>query len=267
MRILISFVFVFLVSIQSFAQQKEGWNLVFHDEFDSTKLDYSKWMDEFPWGRHVCSTRDYSYCTAGKNTSFSSGNLIMITKNESVTEKAVWYEQDDKILCDNKPNYRTFSYTTAMLYSKQEFLHGYFEVRCKISKGKGLWPAFWLYGSDADEIDIFEMFGTHKGKLNTNIHYKLPQKSHEKIVNFKNKNIFSAQFNIIAAEWSPDKIIWLFNGDTIAIAEHNFSKPMHIIAGMGVYEKVDKQNKKKAKKVFPATYEIDYIRVYQRKEK
>lgn len=252
-------------SLLSFLQQKEGWNLVFHDEFDSVRLDYNKWMDAFPWGRHVCSTRDYAYCTEGKNASITSGILTMITKKETVTARSVGYEPDDKILCDNKPNYRTFYYTTAMLYSRQEFLYGYFEMRFKVSKGKGLWPAFWLYGYDADEIDIFEMFGTHEGKLKTNIHYKQPQQLHENVFKAKNKDFFSMQFNVIAVEWAPGSITWFFNGDTVAVVKHEFTRPMHVIAGMGVYDKVDKQSKKKAKKIFPATYEIDYIRVYQRK--
>ena len=265
MRILISFVFLFLVSIQSSAQQKEGWNLVFHDEFDSTKLDSTKWRDSYPWGRNICTAGEYTYYTPGKNYKFEKGIFTMYTRKEDVTARAVEYYGDNEMLCDSVRNLRTFHYTSGMIYSQQQFLYGYFEIRFKLSKGKGLWPAFWLYGPDTDEIDIFEMFGNELNKIGTNIHYKNECMCHGKDIVLK-KKIFSKTFNTIALEWKPGELIWYLNGDIIRTEKHDFNKPMNLIAGQGVYWAVKYQEKYKAKKMFPATYQIDYIRIYQRKK-
>ena len=138
-------------------------------------------------------------------------------------------------------------------------------MRFKLSEGKGLWPAFWLYGADADEIDIFEMFGHELDKVITNIHYKNECMCNEKIIS-KKKKTFHKGFNTMAMEWKPGELIWYLNGDTIRTEKHDFNKPMNLIAGQGVYWAVKHQKKRKQKKMFPAVYEIDYIRVYQKVE-
>jgi len=264
MRILPIILFLAFPAARAVSQEQPGWKLVFHDEFDSAALNRDKWMDAYPWGRSICSTGELCYYSPGANYGFADGALTLYTRKESIRAKAIEYEADDKALCDNRPNLRTFEYTSGMIYSKQEFLYGYFEIRFRVSKGRGLWPAFWLYGSDSDEIDVFELFGDELDKIGTNIHYQGECMCHGRDIQLKNGKMLSRQFNVMAVEWKPGLVIWFLNGDTIRIQAHDFTRPMHVIANTSVDWKVGGQSKRKLRKMFPAAFEIDYIRVYQR---
>jgi beta-glucanase (GH16 family) len=56
-------------------------------------------------------------------------------------------------------------YVSGMVETSQTFSqqYGYFEIETKIPAGKGVWPAFWLFGKDSHamyrEVDVFEFTG------------------------------------------------------------------------------------------------------------
>ena len=67
------------------------------------------------------------------------------------------------ILEDGCVNLRDYHYTSAQLWTKPVFSEGIIEAKIKMPKGKGFWPAFWMFtgqaetGSDSSfEIDVFE---------------------------------------------------------------------------------------------------------------
>jgi beta-glucanase (GH16 family) len=54
-----------------------------------------------------------------------------------------------------------FNYDTGEFESKELFHWGFYEIRCKLPKGRDAWPAFWLYGESNgtnNEIDVFEFW-------------------------------------------------------------------------------------------------------------
>lgn len=62
----------------------------------------------------------------------------------------------------------TAHYGVGLITCETDFGYGKFEVECKMPKGKGLWPAFWMYNPTAGEmakpeIDIFEGYSDKKG--------------------------------------------------------------------------------------------------------
>src|SRR5215469_16001766 len=71
-------------------------------------------------------------------------------------------------------------YTSARLISKplRAFRYGLIEARIKIPRGRGIWPAFWMLGTDIDqagwprcgEIDIMENFGTSPAVVHATVH-------------------------------------------------------------------------------------------------
>src|ERR1035437_9776703 len=123
--------------------------LVFDDEFDGDSLDASKWITWFPYtatGNDSCE-----FCrTHGNegeiyldsNVVVSNGTLKLIAKRQTTT----WYTA-------------TRDYTSGMIESREGWMYGLFETRCKIPYGMGFWPAFWLFGGNGTEIDDFEIGG------------------------------------------------------------------------------------------------------------
>lgn len=108
-------------------------SLLFRDEFDGNTLDTSKWND-------VIWYRPPEEVAAPKNYNVSGGSLN------------IWPQAD----AGGKFRNRTID-TDGKYYQK----YGYFEARCKVCRGYGTWPAFWLFGHPGGlrpEIDIFEMY-------------------------------------------------------------------------------------------------------------
>jgi beta-glucanase (GH16 family) len=110
---------------------------------------------------------DASRYTLSFSEEFNGNSL-----NTEVWNDAIWYEQSDatqnyavedgklKIWPQRNAEGR-FVNRTIDTDGKFYQTHGYFEMEAKLPKGKGLWPAFWLFNHDRDdrpEIDIMEAY-------------------------------------------------------------------------------------------------------------
>ncbi|MEN3042023.1 MAG: glycoside hydrolase family 16 protein [Fervidobacterium sp.] len=130
------------------------WKLVWADEFDGKELDRNKWKYDIGnnngWGNN-----ELQYYTEGKNIKIENGMLIIEARREDIKEWNRVY------------NYTSSRIKTESLFSVQ---YGKIEARIKFPYGKGLWPAFWMLGSNiryvgwpmCGEIDIVEFLGHDK---------------------------------------------------------------------------------------------------------
>ena len=129
------------------------WNFHFGDEFYGNKLDLDKWYDGYPWGRLIPEQRIYS---APEMVSQNDGLLRLKVDTTSEWKKLPdWLINTDlaKKSIEVRDDAMQVDYETSCIWSKKDFKYGYFECRCKPPAGKGLWPAFWLYGKNQhDEI-------------------------------------------------------------------------------------------------------------------
>ncbi len=134
------------------------WTLIFNDEFDGSGIDRTSWRLNYPWGNTLIGTKEQEYY-AEENVLVENGILKLRTLDTTVQKLAVGYEDSSNIMADGQPNFRTFDYTSGMIFSESKFGYGKYEIRCKLPKGKGFWPAFWLYGGEYwNEIDMFEFW-------------------------------------------------------------------------------------------------------------
>lgn len=160
----------------SFAHNQD-WNLSFEDDFLSDSLDFSKWQNHPDHGT-LEFYNEHHYSTL-RNIEISGGILRIKTDDEPVLGLTESWKPAEEIIADGKPNLRWFQYTTAYLRSAPRLGFGYIEARCKIPKGKGFWPAMWLYGENpgpdglliAEEIDVFEFWKNQPDMINMNVHY------------------------------------------------------------------------------------------------
>jgi len=170
---------------------------------------------------------------------------------------------------------------SARINSTESWTYGYFEARLRVPGGKGTWPAFWMLPEKENlnwpldgEIDIMEYVGYQPNVVHSTVHTGAynhmigTQKGAQKTISGA-----ETQFHIYAVEWTADYIkgfvdgeeYFRFNNDGAGNKETwPFNVPFYVKLNLawggdwGGAQGVDESK-------LPATYEIDYVRVYQKK--
>lgn len=148
----------------SFLPEGKEWNLVWHDEFDGTELDESKWNFRLNfWGERL-----KTFTTEGVELDGESHlRLHMIKKGDDYYSPHL---QTGSLTYDIPRPENARGFWPFGPYEKPKFMHryGYYEIRCRLPKNKGWHAAFWLQapgiGSHPDarfagvECDIMENY-------------------------------------------------------------------------------------------------------------
>lgn len=254
-------------SVTEAEQPVEFTKLVWSDEFN-----YSGLPDSVRWGYDLgdgcpdlCGWGNAElqyYTSEAANARVENGNLVIECHRQARSGR---------------------DYTSARLVSrnKGDWKYGRIEVRAKLPKGLGTWPAIWMlptervYGGwpNCGEIDIMEHVGyapdslfatVHTGKYN---HITGTQKG----ARVKWPEPLENVFKVYAIEWNTDKITFLADGKPYFQYEREpgagpeswpFDQKFHLILNLAVggnwagkYGVDDK--------IWPQRMEIDYVRVYQ----
>jgi beta-glucanase (GH16 family) len=202
--------------------RKIGYKLSFEDLFDSTSLNSNKWGTAYPWGRALHSSYygtgwDQSYML-DENISVAGGLLHILIKEDPSIHPSP----------DNPSENVSFNYSAGMLFSKANFIRGKFEIKCKIPSIGGLWPAFWMYGFCAQELDVFEFVNgsetsdpdVDSGNMIMTYHrqYDCKDTGNGSCNNGFTKNTgkdLSLDFHIYSLEWNEHKIIWRLDNEIV----------------------------------------------------
>ena len=229
------------------SMEAKGWTLAFHDEFDGKALDTTRWIDSYPDNVRTHSNNEQQYY-ATDGYGFSKGLLRLKAERRSM---------------EHMP------YTSGMVttYGKFAQKFGWFEIRCRMPKGKGMWPAFWLLPSNKTwppEIDVLEILGHETDKVYLTNHYTNATGQHEgKGDSYKGPD-FAAGFHAFAVDWAPGSITWYVDGIERYRTKDNIpAEPMYVLANLAVGG--DWPGNPDDSTVFPNTMDIDYIRVYRKK--
>src|SRR5579864_1975484 len=114
-------------------------------------------------------------------------------------------------------------------------------MRCRMPKGQGFWPAFWLLGgagsTGVNEIDIHEFLGNAVNTVYTTVHwgtsYTVNHQSDGKAFTGPD---FTADFHTFAVDWDASHVIWYVDGaevhrhEGVGVPQTN----MYIIANLAV---------------------------------
>ncbi|MBN8943295.1 MAG: glycoside hydrolase family 16 protein [Rhizobiales bacterium] len=126
-----------------------GYTLTFAEEFDSLSVSPwgpgSRWIAHTPWNGDFGDAR---FVDPRPGFPFTVENGVLRIEAAKNAE-GVW---ESGLLAANDLKGNGFAQ-----------MYGYFEMRAKLPPGKGVWPAFWLMGTErtryAVEIDVMEFYG------------------------------------------------------------------------------------------------------------
>lgn len=280
-----TFLFALLLSLDLSAQIKPilfqvksdtilKWNYHFGDEFIGAQVDQSKWYPRYPWGGLLL---DQSQWAVPEMLSQKNGWLHLGAKEfHQKTQVPNWMinQQQAADLGLNIKNDSVYlDYLTSCIWSIDTFRYGYFECRAVVPQGKGLWPAFWLFGQNGkDEIDIMECKGERTKDVHVDIH--LPERKDY----VKNKIGIKKDWGgwvrmqspivndtvIYSGVWLPNSLTYFVNGIPVSHFDGDFSTPMNVIINLAVARDDYPFNPgPDAKTKFPADYQVDYVRVWK----
>jgi beta-glucanase (GH16 family) len=237
----------------------------FEDNFDGpagAPVDGGKWLTET--GDNVNNHERQYYTTSTGNASLDGqGNLVITARRENPANYQCWYG--------------TCEYTSARLNTSGRFTqtYGHFEARIKMSRGQGMWPAFWMLGDDignvgwpqSGEIDIMENVGFEPNTVHGTLHGPGYSGSGGIGAGHSIGSPFADGFHTFRVEWSPNRIVWKVDGNTyqtrtpadLGGRQWVFDKPFFMILNLAVggYWPGDPN----ASTPFPNTLVVDYVRV------
>ena len=237
-----------------------GYEKLWNDEFSGTILDATVWTRETGGGGWGNNELQY-YTDRTDNAFVTNGNLIIEAKKE---------------------NFDTRQYTSARLITKgkKDFTFGRVDIRAKLPKGKGVWPALWMLGKKIDqvnwpncgEIDIMEVIGSKPNIVNGTVHYGAQgaTTSISKTATYTlPSGDFSDKFNVFSLIWTQDNMEILVNdisyfktNRTTVGSIYPFNEPFFMLFNVAVGG--NWPGSPDATTVFPQQMIVDYIRVFKK---
>ena len=192
--------------------------LKWEDDFNGETINKEYWTFEVGNGHEEgipgWGNNELQYYTDGDNARVEDGNLIITVKEEPRSDQ-----------------YGSYNYTSTRMITKDKVNIQYdrIEIRAKLPEGQGLWPAFWMLGSDIEnnpwpgcgEIDMMEFIagqvdtvhGTvhgpnHFGGNGITQHYQLET------------GTFVDEYHTFTLEWTINEIRWYIDDE---------EEPYHVV--------------------------------------
>lgn len=250
--------------------QTTEWELVWSDEFDYTGVpDPQKW----------------SFDTSGNNWNWGNDEAQNYT---TAKDGNAWVEDGKLVIEARKEDYywagdgETKNYTSVRLITryKGDWLYGKIEVRAKLPRGVGIWPAIWMMPTDdvyggwpkSGEIDIMEYVGFDKGNVHANVHHTSTNPDKRSEGQGATKSVYSpySVYHTYGLIWTEDKMEFQVNGNTYMTYKNEgkghitwpFDQRFHLILNVAVggtwggQQGIDDA-------IFPQKMLVDYVRVYK----
>lgn len=235
------------------AHQKEGYQLVFSDEFNAGSLNRNRWNTNLRWDGSWNGDR-YEYRLVNGEAQFYVN--IFSDDQEHLDKVASVYNpfqfNGNRLAIRSTRNPLKDRNTTlgygplSNIYTQQPFLsgaistydkfaqkYGYFEARMKIPAHMGTFPAFWLHhdlreweGTQKTEIDIMENLGHAPHYVYNSFHYFTGVSEGVSGTPHFVKPLpqgqitylsdYTTDYHVYAAEWSPGYVRFLIDGHQVS---------------------------------------------------
>lgn len=248
--------------------KKEGYKILWADEFDGEELNKDLWMrEERPAG--WTNEELQAYTDKEENGFVRDGKFVI-----KGIEKENGYYSSCKLRNTEKAS----------------FMYGRIEASAKVPTGKGLWPAIWMMPLNEDvygqwpkcgEIDIMEVLGDNVEKAYGTLHWGSPHAEKQGTVTKTGANSFANEFHTYAVEWEPGQIEWFIDGESYLVVNDwftavegedekpypaPFNQKFCIQINLAIGGTWPGNPEPGAEYMDKAEFEIDYVRVYQKKK-
>ena len=251
--------------LETVSSKGEPMALVWEDEFDCEGApDPAKWGYEEGFVRN----RELQYYTRDRreNARIEDGRLVLEARIDN------FRHAEGTSLCTSA------AITT---YGRAAWTYGRFEIRAKVPRGIGTWPAIWMLGENVHEIgwprcgeiDIMEYVGFQPNEFFFTLHGPDANGGHVSSGSCS-RTIPEAdgEYAVYALEWDEGGFRYFVNGaqvadfprETLPFGQWPFDKPHDLLLNLaiggawGATKGIDAG-------IFPSRFEVDYVRVYQKK--
>ena len=246
------------IHIQKENKPKKDWKIIWQDDFNTAKLDTTKWTKIPPnnadWGNYMT---DNPACY-----DFKDGKIYLKGIKNTDTIK------------DPRP------YLTGGIYTKGKFAYQYgkIEIRAKLESAQGAWPAMWMLSETKEyakyprngEIDLMEHLNFEDQIYQTtHSYYTLELKQKDNPPYYTTTKVDVSKFNTYGMEWYPDKLVYTLNGkptitypklDNVDKSQWPFDQPFYLLIdqqlGGSWVGKVNPDD-------LPVNMIVDWVKVYQ----
>jgi beta-glucanase (GH16 family) len=270
-----------MISGCSLLEEDTGdYTLAWSDEFNDYSLDESVW----------------NYDTGNGTNGWGNNELEYYTSDEAnirVEDFEINGESGTGLVIEAlEESYGSYDYTSAKITTKDNFDFTYGKVEARIQlpvdegNSTGIWPAFWMLGSNIDEegwpecgeIDIMELVGDEPDTIYCNLHYDYDG-DHVWTGDWSDENMytldsgdFGDEFHTFGIEWEEGEVSWLLDDEVYytqtswcsSLDGENapFDRDFYIILNLAVGG--DWPGSPDSDTTFPKTMTVDYVRVYQK---
>ena len=257
--------------------KKDGYKLVWEDNFDGSALNRDYWNVEV--NGSGCGNNELQYYVDNAdNVAVRDGNLVITARRQ---------------------DYDGHAFTSGRVNTcgKVGFTYGIVEARIKLPKtANGLWPAFWMMGDDikecgwpaCGETDVLEMGhadgimdGTQERLFNGALHWGVSSDMHcQQVAAGKHQSsLQDGELHIYTVVWTPTRIeMFVDNADkpylSAAIGKNSdkhafFNKANFLLFNLAVggdFPNIHNADNVTAIPAGGAEMLVDYVRVYQPKK-
>ena len=235
-----------------------GYSLVWAEEFDGAALNSANWNYETGatgWGNNELQF----YRNDPGNVRVENGRMIITARKEQ---------------------FGGAEYTSARVTTKgkKEFQYGRIDIRAKLPKGQGIWPALWMLGANIGQVgwpacgetDIMELIGHQPNKVHGTAHWgAAPPSTYRTGTYTLTQGDFSQEYHVFSLIWVEnsmqflvdDQLYHTVNVGHVSPATYRHTAPFFFIANVAVGG--NWPGSPDASTVFPQSMYVDYIRVFQ----
>jgi len=228
---------------------RDGYDLVFSDEFDGNEISSARWDTNFRWDGEFNGER-YEYRVINQEDQFyiSPNSVDQEHRDVAVPNHNPFEFNGNRMAIrairnpaktnTNRADHgslreilsqQTFLSGALSTHDKFSQKYGYFEARIKIPSHVGTFPAFWLFhknrayeGTRRTEIDIMENLGHAPWYIYNSMHYfDNVSATYGGDPNFLRPEPggqvytgtdYSLDYHVYAVEWEPGHVTWLIDG-------------------------------------------------------